>query len=222
VAAAVLAILPLVGCGAGGDGSQPQVAPLAATSTPAAPTTVAVITTTTTIPPTTPAPTTAAPTTAAPTTPAPTTTQPLPVPAPVPGPDTVEPVIEVGVIEIPRIGVNMTMFSGITDATLDLGPGHWPGTALPGQVGNVVVAGHRVSHHRVFRNIDQLQPGDQIVFTVQGVRSVYEVVASEVVTPDALRIVDQTREHTATLFACHPPGSTRERFVVHARQRFDP
>ena len=45
------------------------------------------------------------------------------------------------------------------------GPGHWPGTALPGQLGNAVVAGHRTSHNRDFRNIDQLVPGDEIILS---------------------------------------------------------
>ncbi|MGA0416290.1 MAG: sortase domain-bontaining protein, partial [Ilumatobacteraceae bacterium] len=59
--------------------------------------------------------------------------------------------IELGTIEIPKIDVSMTMYEGIRLSTLDRGPGHWPGTAMPGQVGNVVVAGHRTSGHQVFR-----------------------------------------------------------------------
>ena len=101
--------------------------------------------------------------------------------------------------------------------TLDRGPGHWPGTALPGQVGNVVVAGHRVSHGKPFRNIDQLVPGDQIVMTFNGGPYTYVVTGPQVVTPNGIRVMNQTPEHTATLFACHPPGSTRFRYVVFAK-----
>ena len=56
------------------------------------------------------------------------------------------------------------MFEGIRLSTLDRGPGHWPGTAMPGELGNVVVAGHRVSHNEDFRNLDQLVPGDEVIF----------------------------------------------------------
>ena len=151
-------------------------------------------------------------TTAAPT----ATTIALPVPIAVPA-DSVgeEPVVEVGSIEIPALKVDETMYEGIRLTTLDRGPGHWPGTAMPGKVGNVVIAGHRVSHSKPFRNVDRLVAGDEVVFNTADGRFVYTVVSQEIVKPDALYIVDQTPEKTATLFACHPPGSTRERIVVH-------
>ena len=141
----------------------------------------------------------------------------LPTPAPVPDAYAPEPLVTLGTIEIPRIGLRSTLYQGITLTTIDNGPSHWPGTALPGQLGNVVVAGHRVTHSKPFRHIDQMVPGDRVIFTVDGTRTEYEMVSNEVVTPDALRIVEQRPEHTATLFACHPPGSARYRFVVHLR-----
>jgi sortase A len=153
------------------------------------------------------------------TTVAPTTTEPLPVPAPAPDPRANEPKVEVGGIEIPAIGVQKTMYEGVSLTVLDIGPGHWPGTALPGHRGNVVVAGHRTSHDRPFRNIDALVPGDEVVFTTTEGRFVYEVTSSEVVSPDAIRIIDQLDGYTATLFACHPPGSTKQRIVVHLTMR---
>lgn len=128
---------------------------------------------------------------------------------------TTDPTLELGTIEIPRIGLTRSMFEGIRLSTLDNGPGHWPGTAMPGEVGNVVVAGHRVSHHKDFRDLDQLAPGDEVIMSTMSGRHVYHVVSTEIVRPDALWIVDQTEATTATLFACHPPGSTRERIVVH-------
>ncbi|MBA3604762.1 MAG: class E sortase [Acidimicrobiia bacterium] len=128
-----------------------------------------------------------------------------------------EPRAELGSIEIPAIGLVRTLYEGIRLPTLDRGPGHWPGTALPGAVGNVVVAGHRVSHNQDFRNLDDLNPGDQVIFNTTGGRHVYVVESTQIVGPDALWIVDQTPDYRATLFACHPPGSTRERIVVHLR-----
>ncbi len=125
--------------------------------------------------------------------------------------------IELGTIEIPKIDVSMTMYEGIRLSTLDRGPGHWPGTAMPGQVGNVVVAGHRTSGHQVFRNIDVLVEGDEILFTdTDGSVHRYRVTSSRIVVPTEVWIVDQTPTPTATLFACHPPGSVRERYVVFA------
>lgn len=149
--------------------------------------------------------------------PRPTTTLPeLGTPIPPPPPDAVEPEVVVGSIEIPAIGVSRTMYSGITDATLDRGPGHWPGSAMPGEWGNTVVAGHRVSNGGVFRNLDQLVPGDLIVFETSDGRFEYAVTGTEIVPPTALWITDQTYAHRATLFACHPPGSVSERIVVSA------
>ncbi len=86
---------------------------------------------------------------------------------------------------------------------------------MPGHQGNVVIAGHRVSHDKPFRNIDQLVPGDQVIMTTDEGRFVYQVTGTDIVYPDALWIIDQTTDYTATLFACHPAGSTRQRIVVH-------
>lgn len=162
-------------------------------------------TTTTVRPTTTSAPTT----TAAPT----TTSEPLPVPQAIP-PDGTEAVVELGTIEMPRIGVKETMYEGVTESTLDHGPGHWPGTAMPGHVGNVVVGGHRTSHTAPFRYINELVPGDEVIFTRPDGRFVYVVDHTEIVTPDQTWIIDQTPAKTATLFACHPLHSTSHRIVV--------
>jgi sortase A len=140
----------------------------------------------------------------------------LPVPAAPPtDPNGKETVRQLGSIEIPKIGITKSMYEGVTLTTLNRGPGHWPGTAMPGDVGNVVVGGHRVSHDKPFRNLDKLGAGDEVVFNTDGGRFVYTVVSTEAVTPDAIWIIDQTPERTATLFACTPPGSTSHRLVVH-------
>ncbi len=170
-------------------------------------------TTTTTLAPTT----TAAPTTAA----APTTTigtlpeqpsQPIAPPADTRG---AEDQIRLGGISIPKLGVDAPLFSGIRLTTLDNGPGHWPGTAMPGEVGNVVVAAHRTSHGGPFRNIDQLVAGDIVLFNTEAGEVEYTVTGTQIVNPDAIWIVDPTDTPTATLFACHPPGSVAQRIVVN-------
>jgi sortase A len=146
---------------------------------------------------------------------APATTVALPQPIAPPPENAVDRTQMVGKIEIPEIGVDENLFEGIALSTLDKGPGHWPGTAMPGQPGNVVIAGHRVSHSKPFRHIDDLVDGDQVKFTVNGTEFTYVVTGREIVDPTAIRIVDQTPQPTATLFACHPPGSVAERYVVH-------
>ena len=126
-----------------------------------------------------------------------------------------EPVLVIGSIEIPKLGVVDYLYEGIRLTTLDRGPGHWPRTAMPGHTGNVVVAGHRTSHGKPFRNVDQLIPGDEVIFTTDAGRFVYIVVSTEIVKPDAMRVISQTLGFTATLTACHPVGSTDERIIVH-------
>lgn len=138
-------------------------------------------------------------------------TSPIDVPA---DPYAKEPLVEIGTITIPRIGLNHRLFHGITLNNIDHGPSHWPGSAYPGQAGNAVIAGHRVTHSRPFRNIDQLAAGDQVIFLVRGIRSVYSVVGHDIVTPKATWIANPTLTPTATLFACHPPGSAKLRYVV--------
>jgi len=140
----------------------------------------------------------------------------LPIPAPPPEEGHVDPDVLIGTIEIPRLMLAMEMHEGVTNPTLDRGIGWWPGTAKPGQPGNVVLGGHRTSKKKPFRYLDQLQPGDEIIFTTSEGRFVYLVDRTEIVYPDALWIVDQTPDATATLFACHPPGSVKQRIVVFA------
>lgn len=125
-----------------------------------------------------------------------------------------EPVQEIGTIEIPKIGLHHRVFHGITMRNIDQGPSHWPGTAMPGENGNTVFMGHRVTKTHPFRRIHELAPGDEVIFTVGGIRTVYAVTDSFVVTPKQLEITLPTSTPTGTLFACHPPGSARQRYVV--------
>lgn len=129
--------------------------------------------------------------------------------------DAAEPVIDIGTIEIPKLGVSERLYEGIRLTTFDRGPGHWPGTAMPGQFGNAVIGGHRTSHTRPFRHLDALVPGDVVIFTSDAGRYEYLVDSTEIIAPNFTQIVNQNPGFTATLFACNPPGSTKERIVVH-------
>jgi sortase A len=123
-----------------------------------------------------------------------------------------------GTLDLPTIGVSQPLHEGVTLTAINHGPSHWPGTAMPGDVGNVVVAGHRTTYTRPFHDLDLLQPGDPLVFTMNdGTVFTYELTGTSVVGPDGMHIVDQTPAHTATLFACHPKGSAAQRIVGHFR-----
>jgi sortase A len=206
---ALVGLLGLAACGTSADTTIAAPTGTASAATSAAPTTTVAVTLPVTDAPTT----TAVPVTIATTTTAAT----LPQPAPPPDPNGPDPSMELGSIQIPKIGVDRALWEGVTLNTLNRGPGHWPGTAMPGQAGNVVIGGHRVSHDKPFRNIDQLVPGDQIVMTFNGLPNTYIVTGAQVVTPNDTWVINQTPEHTATLFACHPPGSTKFRYVVFAK-----
>ncbi|HEY4408755.1 MAG TPA: class E sortase [Acidimicrobiia bacterium] len=165
--------------------------------------TLAHASTTTTLPPTS----TTAPAVAAPRT------------APVDPPDNPHaavPVVKIGEIQIPKIGLVHPIFEGVTLTVIDHGPGHWPGSAVPGQLGNAVFAGHRVTHTHPFLRINELVPGDQIIFKMDNGTFVYQVTGHQIVTPKDVHIVDPTPDATLTLFACHPPHQAIQRYVVRA------
>jgi sortase A len=139
----------------------------------------------------------------------------LPVPVPIPSDSYApEPVVQLGTIEIPAIGLRHRMYQGVTLHNIDRGPSHWTGSAMPGEMGNTVVAGHRSTVTEPFRRIDRLAPGDAVIFTVNGSRWTYRVTDHLVVRPEDSWIADQTTAFTATLYACHPIGSVAERYVV--------
>ncbi len=127
------------------------------------------------------------------------------------------PIPAFGMIEIPKIGLVHPVFEGFEESQIHWGPGHWPGSALPGQAGNAVFAGHRVTHTRPFLDIDLLVPGDQITFHTNDGTAVYVVTDHQIVTPDATWIGQPTPDATVTLFACHPKHSARQRYVVHGK-----
>jgi len=156
----------------------------------------------------------AAPTTTA----APSTTafvEPLPVPEPPPAdPYASTPIVDIGAIVIPKIGLDHRIYEGITLTVINNGPGHWPGSAMPGQRGNTVFPGHRTTYSRPFYDLDKLAPGDEVIFDMPDGNYVYQVRETLIVAPTDLWVVDQTETPTFTLIACNPKGSARQRIVV--------
>lgn len=119
-----------------------------------------------------------------------------------------------GRIEIPAIGLDHPTFEGVELSILNYGPGHWPGTAMPGENGNTVFPGHRTTYTRPFWDIDKLAAGDLVIFSTPAGRFTYRVAETLVVPADALWITNQTPGPTMTIFGCHPKGSARYRYVA--------
>lgn len=125
-------------------------------------------------------------------------------------------------IKIPKIGITRTVVEGVTVPQLARGPGHYPESPLPGQKGNVAIAGHRTTYGQPFHNVDKLQPGDQILTkTVQG-DFVYEVDRLEIVQPNDVAILEDKGDSRLTLIACHPKYSLSQRIIVHATLKGSP
>ena len=175
---------------------------LAATTTTTAPTTTTIGTDTTTVPSETTTTT--------------TTTSTVPVAAPtneVPNGD------PIAILHIPRLGITWQVVEGVTIAALKDGPGHFPETVLPGQLGNSAIAGHRTTHGEPFRNIDRLRPGDLIELTTLVGTYAYEVTGSVIVKPADYGLVIPTIDPTiATLVlaTCDPAYTARNRLIVKA------
>ena len=115
---------------------------------------------------------------------------------------------------IGAIGLDSELGEGMTLTEINRGPAHWPGTAMPGRLGNVVVAGHRTTWSSPFRHLDLLEVGDEIRFSVGGRVAVYQVTETMVVEPEDVWIAQQGPGRIVTLFACHPVGSAAQRIVV--------
>ncbi|MEY2469379.1 MAG: sortase [Actinomycetota bacterium] len=122
-----------------------------------------------------------------------------------------------GRIIIPRIGLDHLTYEGLDLAIIDYGPSHWPGTAMPGEVGNPVFPGHRVTHSHPFFDIDLIQIGDHVTFVRDNGRFTYEVTQTFVVNADEVWIADATDTPTFTIFGCHPKHSAKQRYVVKGK-----
>jgi len=124
----------------------------------------------------------------------------------------------VGRLEIPRLGLKTMVLEGISQRTLALAVGHVPGTAAPGQAGNVGLAGHRDTFFRGLRNIRQ---EDTITLRTLDGAYEYRVRSYEVVDATDTEVLRQSATSDLTLVTCYPfsyVGPAPERFVVHARR----
>lgn len=117
---------------------------------------------------------------------------------------------------IPKIGLDEYVVEGVGRTDLQKGPGHYPGTPMPGQEGNAAIAGHRTTYGQPFHNVDKLEEGDEIlVTTLQGTFK-YEVMETEIVSPSQVEVLDDFDDNRLTLTSCHPKYSAANRIIVTA------
>ena len=120
-----------------------------------------------------------------------------------------------GYLEIASINVKQYVLTGTNENTLELGPGHYSSTALPGTGGNVGIAGHRTTYGAPFSNLDALQIGDNLMLTVGSKTYHYNVDSIDVV--DAIGgeyVLFDRGDDRLTLTTCHPKYSAKERLIV--------
>lgn len=142
----------------------------------------------------------------------------------------------IAILRIPRLGRNylFAIVQGTSTADLIKGPGHYPGTAMPGQIGNFAVAGHRTTYEHPFYDINKLRPGDAIVletedrwltYTVEdipGTNAKYQEIVSPSDVSVSYPVPDQPNynltptQRVLTFTSCNPRYSASQRIVVHA------
>jgi sortase A len=127
-------------------------------------------------------------------------------------------------IRIPKLGVDTVVVEGTSKEALDAGSGHYTESALPGQPGNVAIAGHRVTYGKPFNDLDKLGEGDRVFLDTPVGSYVYEMVPAFgghanpwVIAPDDWSVIAPTAEPMLTLTTCHPKGSARQRLVARLK-----
>jgi sortase A len=123
-----------------------------------------------------------------------------------------------GRMDIPRLGVSVAVLQGTNSRILRLGVGHIEATALPGEPGNIGIAGHRDTF---FRELKDVHRNDEIELQTANGRFHYQVDWAKVVAPDDTSVLTSSTESALTLVTCYPfyfVGPSPKRFVVRAHQ----
>lgn len=131
-------------------------------------------------------------------------------------------------LQMPKIGVDVLVVEGTTPAALRAGAGHYPETPLPGEKGNVGIAGHRTTYGRPFNRLDEMSAGDRAILITPFAQFTYVVVPAFdghanpwPVSPDDFSVVSQAGAlgtgHWLTLTTCNPKGSARQRLILRLK-----
>lgn len=126
-------------------------------------------------------------------------------------------------LTIPRLSDSWVVVQGVTLDDLALGPGHYPGTAMPGQIGNFAVAGHRATHDQPFAYLDQVRVGDRLIVRIATRTFIYRVTRTFITVPTALSVLDpvpgragvKPTQRRITLTTCNPRWGHTNRLIVY-------
>ncbi len=119
-----------------------------------------------------------------------------------------------GVLKIASINLTVPIYAGAEEAQLKEGVGQMVGTGRLCAIGNAALAGHR---RTFFRNLDKLQPGDEIVVELGQQTLRYQVYKIHIVDPTDVSVLNRSRRHSLlTLVTCHPLYTSKQRLIVHA------
>jgi sortase A len=124
----------------------------------------------------------------------------------------------IGMLDVPRLGLSVMVIEGVGTTTLRRAAGHIPGTALPGQPGNVGISAHRDTFFRPLRNIRQ---NDVITLSTLLGEYRYRVVSTRIVSPSDVGVLDRSNDEVLTLVTCYPfyfVGPAPKRFIVRAER----
>ena len=132
-------------------------------------------------------------------------------------------------ILMPAIGVDTVVVEGTSPAALRAGAGHYPTTPLPGEPGNVAIAGHRTTYGKPFNRLDEIPVGSELELITPLATHTYRVVAAPagvaqpcpngacwITGPRDWDVVGPTATATLTLTTCHPKGTARDRLILRA------
>lgn len=117
-------------------------------------------------------------------------------------------------LRIPAIDLREVVYEGTSRRALMSGPGHLKGSAMPGEKGNCVISGHRVTFGGPFRRLNDLKVGDLIYIVYRKKEYIYAVRWKRRVKPNAVWVAAPTSTPSVTLTTCDPPFSARYRLVV--------
>jgi sortase A len=136
------------------------------------------------------------------------------------------------IIRIPRFSASFArvVVEGVGESDLQEGPGHYPGTALPGQIGNMVISGHRTTYGKPFNQMDELVNGDVISIQVAKVLYTYKVINKQVVQPTDVAVIlpvpgqfgVKPTKRLLTLTTCNPEYSATQRMIITAQMTTPP
>lgn len=125
----------------------------------------------------------------------------------------------IGILSIPKIDVEILLVEGVSTSDLKYAAGHMPGTAMPGEIGNCSIAGHRsYTFGKYFNRLDELEEGDKVEIMYQGEQYTYEVYEAFLVEPTDVEVIEpQGDQGVITLITCHPVINATHRLIVRGR-----